>query len=55
MGDRIKDPEARATKYEMADKYDRLAARAAAWMNRNGVPRFVKSPPTAPWNSGQAK
>jgi hypothetical protein len=46
--DGIKDPEARATKYEMADKYERLAARARAWMNRGNVRGFTKSPPTAP-------
>ena len=34
LADGIKDPEARAAKYEMADKYERLAIRARAWMNR---------------------
>ena len=31
---RLKDPLDRAAKLEMADKYDRLAARATAWMNK---------------------
>jgi hypothetical protein len=55
LADGLKDPEARVTKYEMADKYERLAARARAWMNRGDVPAFIKSPPTAPDKSHSAK
>jgi hypothetical protein len=48
MADMIEDPEAKAAKREMAEKYERLAARAREWLDR-GPPRFVKSaPPTAP-------
>jgi hypothetical protein len=31
---RLKDPRDRAAKLEMADKYDRLAARATDWMDK---------------------
>ena len=48
LADGIKDPDARAAKYEMADKYERLAARAREWVNRAGVPLFIKFPPTVP-------
>ena len=41
------DPAAKAAKYEMADKYERLAARAREWVDRADIPRFIKSPPTA--------
>ena len=55
LADGIKDPDARAAKYERADKYECLAARARAWMNRGDVPGFIKSPPTAPDKSDPAK
>ena len=55
LADGIKDPEARAAKYEMADKYERLAIRARAWMNRGDVPGFIKLPSTAPYKSDPAK
>ena len=48
LADKIDDPAAKAAKYEMADKYERLAARAREWVNRADVPRSIKSPPTAP-------
>ena len=49
LGDKIEDPSAKVAKYEMAAKYECLAARAREWMNRRDVPRFIKSaPPTAP-------
>jgi hypothetical protein len=49
LAEKIKDPHAKAAKYAMATKYERLAARATEWMNRHEVPRFIKSaPPTAP-------
>jgi hypothetical protein len=49
LAEKIDDPAAKAAKYEMADKYERLAARAREWVNRNDVPQFLKSaPPTAP-------
>ena len=49
LAEKIEDPEAKAAKYEMAAKYERLAARAREWVNRGDVPRFIKSaPPTAP-------
>jgi hypothetical protein len=46
---RLKDPLDRAAKLEMADKYDRLAARATEWMNKteNSPQVVVSSPPTA--------
>ena len=34
LAQRLKDPLERAAKLEMADKYDRLAARATEWMNK---------------------
>ena len=34
LAQRLKDPLDRAAKLEMADKYDRLAARATEWMNK---------------------
>jgi hypothetical protein len=55
LAEGLKDPEARAAKREMADKYERLAARARAWMNRGDVPAFIKSPPTAADKSDSAK
>ncbi|HMF23236.1 MAG TPA: hypothetical protein VKG24_14085 [Pseudolabrys sp.] len=49
LAEKIDDPVAKAAKHEMADKYERLAARAREWVNRNDVPQFLKSaPPTAP-------
>jgi len=49
LADKLEDPNAKAAKYAMADKYERLAARATEWVNRREVPRFIKSaPPTAP-------
>ena len=49
QADKIKDPKAKAAKYKMAEKYERLASRAREWVNRDDVPRFIKSaPPTAP-------
>jgi hypothetical protein len=50
MAEKLVDPEAKAAKYEMADKYERLATRARDWMNKvEDIPRFLKSaPPTAP-------
>jgi len=49
LAQKLKDPEAKAAKHEMADKYERLAARASAWINRTeDIPRFLKSgPPSA--------
>jgi hypothetical protein len=40
LADKIDDPAAKAAKYEMADKYERLAARAREWVDRAGTPRF---------------
>jgi len=34
LAQRLKDPLERAAKLEMADKYDRLAARATEWINK---------------------
>jgi hypothetical protein len=50
LAQKLEDPEAKAAKHEMADKYERLAARATEWMNKTeDIPRFLKSaPPTAP-------
>jgi hypothetical protein len=42
MAQQLEDPEARAVKLEMADKYDRLAARATQWMNKTkDIPQFL--------------
>ena len=47
MPELLTDPEAKAAKYEMAEKYERLATRAREWVNRADVPKFIKSaPPT---------
>lgn len=43
---KLSDPEAKAAKHQMAEKYERLAARATEWMNKVQVPR--SAPPTAP-------
>ena len=53
MAEKLADPEAKAAKLEMAHKYDRLAARATAWLNKTeDIPRFLTSaPPIAPENS----
>ena len=49
LAEKTEDPEAKAAKYEMAEKYERLATRAREWVNRADVPRFIRSaPPTAP-------
>ena len=32
---KLEDPEAKAVQLKMADKYDRLAAHATEWMNKN--------------------
>jgi hypothetical protein len=50
MAQQLEDPEARAVKLEMADKYDRLAARATQWVNKTkDIPQFIRSrSPTAP-------
>ena len=47
LAQRLKDPLDRAAKLEMADKYDRLAARATEWMNKteNSPQVVVSSPP----------
>lgn len=47
---KLSDPEAKAAKHQMAEKYERLAARATEWMNKvQDVPRVPRSaPPTAP-------
>src|SRR5262249_6888684 len=43
----LEDPEAKAAKLGMADKYDRLAARAAEWTRKTeDIPQFLKSGPT---------
>jgi hypothetical protein len=49
LAQRLKDPLERAAKLEMADKYDRLAARATEWVNKtdNSPQVIVRSPPTA--------
>ena len=46
----LEDPEAKAVQLTMADKYERLAARATEWINKTeDIPQFLKSaPPTAP-------
>src|SRR5262249_37712286 len=45
----LEDPEAKAAKLGMADKYDRLAARAAEWTRKTeDIPQFLKSGPTCP-------
>jgi hypothetical protein len=45
----LEDPEAKAAKLGMADKYDRLAARAAEWTRKTeDIPQFLKSGPTMP-------
>ena len=43
------DPDAKAAKHAMAEKYERLAARATEWINKTeDIPQFLKSaPPTA--------
>lgn len=48
LAQQLDDPEARAAKLEMADKYERLAARATEWINKTeDIPQFLKSaPPT---------
>jgi hypothetical protein len=39
----LEDPEAKAAKLKMADKYDRLAARATEWGNKTeDIPQFLK-------------
>jgi len=44
----VKDREAKAVQLPMADKYDRLGARATEWMNKtDGIPQFLKRPLTA--------
>ena len=43
LAEKIDDPAAKAAKYEMADKYERLATLAREWVNRAHVPRFIKS------------
>ena len=45
LAQRLKDPLERAAKLEMADKYDRLAARATEWMNK--TTRVGAVPPIA--------
>jgi hypothetical protein len=40
LGDKIEDPKSKVAMYEMADKYERLAARAREWMNRSDVPHL---------------
>ena len=47
---KARDPLERAAKLEMADKYDRLAARATEWMNKteNSPQLIASSPPTVP-------
>jgi hypothetical protein len=43
MAQQLDDPEAKAVKLKMADKYDRLAARATEWMNKTeDIPQFLK-------------
>jgi hypothetical protein len=42
LAQQLTDPEARAAKFKMADKYDRLAARASEWMNKTeDIPQFL--------------
>jgi hypothetical protein len=50
LANKLEDPEAKAAKHQMADKYERLAARAAEWLSKTeDIPQFLKSaPPTAP-------
>jgi hypothetical protein len=49
LAQQLKDPLDRAAKLEMADKYDRFAARATEWMNKTeNLQVIVSSPPTAP-------
>lgn len=52
MAEKLVAPEEKAAKLEMADKYDRLAARATAWLSKTeAIPRFLTSaPPMAPEN-----
>jgi hypothetical protein len=47
LAQKLEDPEAKAVQLKMADKYDRLAARATEWMNKKeGIPQFLRRPPT---------
>ena len=50
LAQQLDDPKAKAAKLEMADKYERLAARATEWINKTeDIPQFLKSAPsTAP-------
>ena len=44
LAQRLNDPLERAAKLEMADKYDRLAARATEWMNKTeNSPQLIAS------------
>jgi len=50
LAQQLNDPDAKAAKHAMADKYERLAARATEWINKTteDIPQFLKSaPPTA--------
>ena len=43
----LDDPEAKALRNKMADKYENLAARAEEWMNKHeDIPQFLKSGPS---------
>ena len=43
MAQQLDDPEAKAVKLKMAEKYGRLAARATEWMNKTeDIPQFLK-------------
>jgi hypothetical protein len=48
LAQQLTDPLERAVKLEMAEKYDRLAARATEWMNKTKKVPLISSPPTAP-------
>ena len=42
----LEDPEAKAAQLRMAKKYDALADRATAWLNKTeDIPQFLKSGP----------
>ncbi|HET9716431.1 MAG TPA: hypothetical protein VFP60_09635 [Pseudolabrys sp.] len=44
------DPDAKAAKMQMAEKYERLAQRATQWVNKTeDIPTFLRAaPPTVP-------